>query len=333
MLYVTTRSDTDVFTAQKVLRETRGPDGGFYVPFRMSGFSEEELEAMSRTTFYQRVAGILNRLFQTRLTAWDVEFAVGRRAVQISPLGSRMLATECWHNPEWCYSRLERNLGTLLTGRADPPGSWVRMAIGIAVLGSIALELQKQGHNRVDVALAVGDFYLPVSAWYAREWGFPIGNIVLCSQEQKNLWDLLCHGQMRTDTLGTSQDNVPVPPELEYLLWACGGKDEAQRFVTACRRGSLYTLSEPTLGKLRQGLFASVVSTKRVEETIPAVYHTHHYLLSRNTALAYAGLLDYRARTGGTGQGMVIAEKSPVLEVSFTAPLLGMTEQELKEHM
>lgn len=333
MLYVTTRSDTDVFTAQKALRENRGPDGGFYVPFRMTGFSEEELEDMSRMTFYQRVAGILNRLFQTRLTAWDVEFAIGRRAVQVRPLGSRMLVTECWHNPDWCYARLERNLGTLLTGTGEAPGNWVRIAVGIALMGSMALEMQKQGFPKIDISLASGDFTLPVSTWYAREWGFPVGNVVLCSLEQKNLWDLLCHGQMRTDTLGTSPDQVPVPPELELLLWACGGKEEADRFTTACRRGRLYTLPEPTLGKLRRGLFASVVSMKRVEETIPAVYHTHQYLLSRNTALAYAGLLDYRARTGGTGQGMVIAEKSPVLEAGITAPLLGMTEQELKEHM
>lgn len=333
MLYVTTRSDADVFTAQKVLRETRGPDGGFYVPFRMSGFSEEELESMSRTTFYQRVAEVLNRLFQNRLTAWDVEFAIGRRAVQLKPLGRRILMVECWHNPEGCYSRLERNVGTLLTGTDDPPGSWVRIAIGVAVLGGIALELRKQGLPQVDISLASGDFSLPVSAWFAREWGFPIGNIVLCSLEQKNLWDLLCHGQMRTDTQGTSPRQIPVPPELELLLWACGGKEETERFVTACRRGSLYTLSEPTLGKLRRGLFASVVSTGRVEETIPAVYRTHHYLLSRGTALAYAGLLDCRARTGSTGQAMVIAEKSPALEADSTAPLLGMTARELIEQV
>lgn len=333
MLYVTTRSDTDVFTAQKVLRENRGPDGGFYVPFRMSGFSEEELDAMTRTAFHERVAEILNRLFHTRLTAWDVEFAIGRRAVQLKPLGSRILMGECWHNPEGCYARLEQNLATLLTGTDDSPGSWVRMAIGVAVLGGITLELRKQGLPKIDISLSGGDFVLPVSAWFAREWGFPIGNIVLCSLEQKNLWDLLCHGQMRTDTVAVFPEHIPVPPKLELLLWACGGKDEAERFVTACRRGSIYTLAEPTLGKLRQDLFASVVSTNRVGETIPAVYRTHHYLLSRGTALAYAGLLNCRARTGSTGQAMVIAETSPALEADSTAPLLGMTERELKEQL
>lgn len=333
MLYVTTRTDADVFTAQKALRENRGPDGGFYVPFRMNGFSGEELDAMAQVPFHQRVAEILNRIFQTRLTAWDVEFAIGRRAVQMKPLGSRILMAECWHNPDWCYSRLERSLGTLLTGTGDPPGNWVRIAVGTALMGSIVLEMQKQGLPKIDISLASGDFTLPVSAWYAREWGFPIGNIVLCSLEQKNLWDLLCHGQMRTDTLNTLPGQIPVPPDLERLLWACGGREEAERFVTACRRGSQYTLPEPILGKLRRGLFASVVSTGRMEETIPAVYRTHGYLCARNTALAYAGLLDYRARTGVTGHGMVIAGESPALEAKTIAPLLGMTEQEMKEHI
>ena len=44
MLYVTTRNDQEVYTAQRALREGRGPDGGFYVPFRDPVFPEEDTQ-------------------------------------------------------------------------------------------------------------------------------------------------------------------------------------------------------------------------------------------------------------------------------------------------
>lgn len=324
MLYVTTRSDRDVFTAQKAFRENRGPDGGFYVPFRMPAFSEEELGAMSQMPFHRRLAEILNRLFRTRLTAWDVEFAVGRNAVQVNPLGSRLRIGECWHNPEWCFARLERNLGMLVTGTDGPLSNWTRTAVGGAILGSLSLAGRKPGEPCMDIALVGGDFILPVSGWYARAWGFPIGRIILCCREQQELWDLVSHGRMRTGS-------VPVPPELERLICDCGGRGEVERFLTASRQGGVYCPGEETLRNLRRGLAVSVVSSQRITETIPAVYRTHGYLLTENAALAYAGLLDYRARAGETGVAMILAEDSPALESKRIAPLVGMTEQEIKD--
>ena len=68
MLYVTTRNNRDAYTAQRVLRENRGPDGGLYVPFREPVFSREEIDALKGKSFHQCVAEVLNRLFNTKLT-------------------------------------------------------------------------------------------------------------------------------------------------------------------------------------------------------------------------------------------------------------------------
>ena len=101
MLYVTTRNNRDAYTAQRVLRENRGPDGGLYVPFREPVFSREEIDALKEKSFHQCVAEVLNRLFNTKLTRWDVEFCVGRYPVRLVNLPQRIIAGECWHNPEW----------------------------------------------------------------------------------------------------------------------------------------------------------------------------------------------------------------------------------------
>ena len=60
MLYVTTRNNRDAYTAQRVLRENRGPDGGLYVPFREPVFSREEIDALKEKSFHQCVAEVLN---------------------------------------------------------------------------------------------------------------------------------------------------------------------------------------------------------------------------------------------------------------------------------
>ena len=60
MLYVTTRDNRETYTANRALTESRGPDGGFYVPFRMPVFSEEEIRSLGDKSFGQCVSEVLN---------------------------------------------------------------------------------------------------------------------------------------------------------------------------------------------------------------------------------------------------------------------------------
>ena len=47
MLYVTTRGG-DAFTAFRALSESRGPEGGFFVPLRLPCFDTEQIGSMGR---------------------------------------------------------------------------------------------------------------------------------------------------------------------------------------------------------------------------------------------------------------------------------------------
>ena len=88
-----------------------------------------------------------------------------------------------------------------------------------------------------------GDFSAPISAVYARQWGAPIGEILCCCNENNEIWNLLSHGQLRTDgvsipTILPSAD-VVVPSELERLVYEAGGCEEVERYLDACRRGGM----------------------------------------------------------------------------------------------
>lgn len=316
MLYVTTRNNQETFTAQRVLNSDRAPDGGFYIPFHDPEFSEQELARLKTVSFHQRIAEILNRLFQTKLDRWDVSFAIGRTPVKLINLRHHIIMGEFWHNPKWSFAQMEQSLTQLLCETPEKePGNWVRIAIRIAVLAAVCLDLVGDERETVDISAVSGDLLWPISVWYARSWGFPIGNIIVCCNENHNLWDLICHGQMRTDSVSIQTElpdaDIPIPPDLERLIYACGGRDEQEKYLDCCCKGERYSASEQTLASLREGLYVSVVSSDRMNNTIPGVLRTHNYLLSPGAALAYAGLLYYRAKKGTFRSTLVITEKSP----------------------
>lgn len=337
MLYVTTRNNRDAFTAQRTLTENRCSDGGLYLPFHTPKLPDEQIASLADRSFNQNVADILNLLFNTKLTSWDIDFCTGRYPVRLAPLSHRIQIAEAWHNPDWEYSRMVNGLAACLCREGCFPSNWLKIAVRIAVLFGIFGELQRTGINSADISVVSGDFSAPISAWYARQWGLPIQNIVCCCNENNQLWDLFCHGHLRTDavSLQTSipEADISLPDDLERLIYACGGTAEVNRYLEACRQGLLYYPGELILSKLRKGQYISVVSSQRVETTIPSVYRTHGYLLSPGSALAYAGLLDYRAKTGSTQPAIVFSEKNPVCTAAFVANTLGISEEEFKRHL
>lgn len=335
MLYVTTRNNRDAYTARRVLTEGRGADGGFYLPFRAPAFSPEALDMLLGKPFNQCVAEVLSMLFQTEITGWDVDFSIGRYPVRMTSLRHRIHLGECWHNPDGDFARVQRNLAAHLQAKTDMPGNWCEIAVRIAVLFGIFGDLRRSGIAKADIAVVSGDFSAPISAWYARQWGLPVENIICCCNENKNLWDLICHGQMRTDTVSIAtvipEADVTLPDNLERLIYACGGTAEVKRYLDACRKGRIFSVSDPIFARLRNGLYVSVVSSQRILTTIPSVYRTHGYLLSPASALAYSGLLDYRAKTGNTGHAVILADRSPLCDDTVVARSMEMTTEELRE--
>lgn len=330
MLYVTTRNKSETFTAQRVLREKRGPDGGEYLPFQIPALADLE----PGTSINHSIAQVLNLLFQTRLTAWDVDFTIGRYPVRLEFLRQRTIMAEPWHNPHWDFAHLAESLLPLI-GAAEKTG-WTDIAIRVAVLTGIFGELERRGiQEKVDVAVVSGDFAGPISAWYARQWGLPVGNIICCCNENNAVWDLLTYGQIRTDAVSiltqVPEADVVVPDHLERLIDQAGGREEVLRYLDCCRRGGMYCPEAEALSAMSEGLYASVVSSQRLSQTILGAYTTHGYVMPPASALAYAGLLDHRARTGTLRPALVMTEKAPSRDSGFIAGALGMTAEQANE--
>jgi threonine synthase len=249
---------------------------------------------------------------------------------------------ESWHNTQWEFEGFVRDITALVRNdkqRAEEPGAWMQTAVRIAVLFGVFGELIRAGiaseENKVDVALVAGDFSAPLSAWIARQMGLPIGNIVLCCNENSGVWNLVYHGEFRTDAVSiqttTPQADIPVPAGLEAFISLSCGQGETERYLETFRRGKMYSPEGNILAKLREGIEVSVISQSRLEQTIPSVFGTNSYLLSPYAGLAYAGLLDYRARTGESGYGLVLADRSPAKDEDYVCGALGISSSEFQE--
>ncbi len=335
MLYVTTRDNQNPVDSRVPLLENRCGEGGFYVPFPLPKLSQNTLRTIFGQSFGQTAAQILNLLLDTKLTSWDVDFAIGRHPVRVKPIGHRTVMAETWNNPQWEYARHVKNLTALVCASGRESTDWMRIAVRIAFLFGIWPEAVGNPGEKFDIVAVTGDFSAPISAWYAREMGLPVENIVCCCNENDQFWDLTCNGQMRTDAISVPSDfpalDVAVPEDLERLIYACGGVRAVSQYLDACQRGTVYFPEEGLLRNLRKGIHASVVSHQRIRNTISNVYQTSQDILSSHSALAYCGLLDYRYRTGNTRPAVILAELSPVKDLETVASAMDISPQKLKQ--
>lgn len=341
MLYVTTRDRNDAFTAYKTLVNNRGSDGGFYIPFRSVTYSRQQIVELKDKSFGQCVADVLNQFFSSRLDAWDVDFCIGRYPVKLIPMSHKIVIGEVWNNPEWDFSRVVRNLRGRILGATDTDGcptNWTWIAVRIAVLFGLFGELFRSGSSNpdslTDISVDGGDFTAPMAAWYAREMGLPIGNIIFSCDSESELWDFLNHGEMDTSKItpsgGQFLHGCHTPADVERLIYETLGEKEVQRFAEFSSRGASYWLTGEQAESLRKGLFCAVVSRKRALSVIRNVFRTNAYLLSPNSALAYGALQDFRATHSETATALILTEQGPVTAVETVSEAIGVSAEDLK---
>ena len=107
MLYVTTRNNGDIFTANHALNKNRAEDGGAYVPFKLPRLDFGELKALP---FNHRVANVLNLLFGTKVTGWEVDFALGRKPFRLVAMNHKILVGELFNNPGNDFSTMKADI-------------------------------------------------------------------------------------------------------------------------------------------------------------------------------------------------------------------------------
>ncbi len=340
MLYRTTRGKHDVVTAFKTVHTDCYVDGGLFLPFRMPKLNQAQLQSLGNISPTQTVANVLNELFSCGLTAWDVEMSIGRKPVQLSTVGRRIFAGELWRNRGGNVEETVRALSQRIGGDGDPT-NWMEIAVRIALLFASYGMLLSAGavkeREKIDVAVATGDFTMPMAAWYAREMGLPIGQIICGCNANGGFWDLLNRGEFSTGDKAvatwTPEADLILPRNLERLIHGSLGVEENMRFLQCCSQGRSYVLTREQTQLLGNGLYAAVISDSRVANIIPGVYRTRSHVLSPYAALAYGSLQDYRATSGEERSTLLVDDRSPMKDHLLVSRLLRIRDGDLEKRV
>lgn len=342
MLYVTTRSDRDAYTANHVMLSERAPDGGQFVPMAPPYLGQSALKAAAERSFHENVASMLNQFWDSDLTGWDIDLHIGKLPVNFRDLNSRTMVAEIWHNPDLSFPEISRKLFHLVApGSVEEPGQWFEMTLRIAhIFGIFAILAARglvSGEKPLDVAVPSFDFQYPMALWYARSWGLPIGRIICACNENNAPWGLLHQGEIRTDMnlrrTYTAACDQAVPAGLERLIYATLGQEEVQRFARTLERRRMYTLTAAQQLAMRAGISVCVVSQRRMEFMIPNLFQPDRWCPDPYTAMAYTALVDHRSHSGETGKALLISEEDPIFSAEMLSKAMGVSADTLRDFL
>lgn len=294
MLYVSTENRIDSFTAHKVLCCEDLPGGGMFLPMSIPVQDDIALAEFENRNVGETIAVVMNIFFGTKLSGWDVEFAVGRQALDLVSAGYKVSLAESWHNPAGTHHSFLMRLYDLVIGQVHSltaPNLWFRTAVDVAILFSVYGKYCRQEIYEFDVAIQTGDLQQLLAVRYAQKMGLPIRQIILGSLDGDGLWELFSFGTFQA----ARKHRLSC---LEALLWLELEPTETKRYMDAFANKSTYRLNPIMLEQLRNGLFITVVGDDRVKNVIDSTLRSNNYRMEAATARAFAALQDYRAKTG-----------------------------------
>ena len=304
MLYLSTRNKADSFTAHRVLHSAAAPDGGMFMPMQLPVQNDTVLAEFEQMSFGEAVAAVLNLFFGTQLSGWDVDFAVGRQAVDLISIGHKVYVAESWHNPAGKQTYLTQRLHDLVTDQkssVEPPNEWFEAAVNIALLFGIYGKCCRREIYELDIAVEAGDLRMLLAVRYAQKMGLPIRRIILGCMDGDGLWDFLSYGDYAT---GKKDRNIG----LEALLWLEFGYTEAANYLAAVEKKAIYRLKVFPLEQFHRDLFVSVVGEHRTKNVAES---NVGYRMEPGTARAFGALQDYRAKTGENKNTLLLAQTMP----------------------
>ena len=326
MLYVTTRDRSDAFTAYRTLANDTAADGGLFTPYKLTVLDTDAILAMQDQSFSETVAQILNIFFSGKLTAWDVDFCIGKNPLKTAAVGRKIVVAELWRNPSSDYAHFVKTLySRLYSEQRAMPSNWFKITVKIAVIFATYAELIRSGaleSGKLDLAVLLGDMTDPLAAYYAKKMGLPIGNIVMCCDDNSGIWDLLNRGEIGTALLDRERRLG-----LERLICEICGIEEALKYKTAAEKSGLYILPEELTQIFGEGLYAAVIGNNRIDSVINSVYKNNNYVMDPRTAVCFAGLQDHRAKVGESKLTLMFSEQSPAVFPTEIQRATGLTQE------
>lgn len=181
-------------------------------------------------------------------------------------------------------------------------------------------QLMKDGTLQVgdtmNVVVPTGNFGNILAAYYAKQMGLPIGNLICASNNNKVLYDFFKDGNYNRNrdfhiTMSPSMD-ILISSNLERLLYTVSNDDsgETEQLMKQLQAEGKYNITEEMKDNLSD-FYGGYASDEETQEAIKEVYESTGYLMDTHTAVAYAVYDNYKKITSDKTATIVVSTASP----------------------
>ena len=213
--------------------------------------------------------------------------------------------------------------------------NWGRVLPQIVYYVSAYCDLLRDGKvtsgQTVNVCVPTGNFGNILAAYYAREIGVPIGQLICASNQNNVLTDFIRTGvydRNRTfyNTMSPSMD-ILISSNLERLLYSMTQDvDEVKGYMEQLKRTGRYQVRDKVRDKIQKLFRGYCCDDQETQRVIGKVWKERDYLIDPHTAVAFSALEQYRAETGDETPCVVVSTASPFKFCDSVLGALGETD-------
>ena len=182
----------------------------------------------------------------------------------------------------------------------------------------------------VNICVPTGNFGNILAAYYAREMGLPIDQLICASNSNNVLTGFIREGvydrnRKFYNTMSPSMD-ILISSNLERLLLALTQDTaEVKGYMEQLTETGRYQVSDRIKTKLQKRFKGYFCDDRETQRVIRAMFEQNGYLIDTHTAVAFSALEQYRAETGDDTPAIVASTASPFKFCSSVLEALGET--------
>lgn len=172
-------------------------------------------------------------------------------------------------------------------------------------------------NEKINIVVPTGNFGNILAAYYAREMGVPIANLICASNDNKVLSDFFETGIYDIQrpfylTISPSMD-ILISSNFERYLYEVSGRDgeKVKQWYAQLAATGRFEVDEDVLLACKDGMWAGWCDQQAVKDTIKKVYEDSGYLLDSHTAVAVKVYQDYREKTDDPAFTVIASTASP----------------------
>ena len=149
--------------------------------------------------------------------------------------------------------------------------------------------------EKIDVIIPSGNFGNALGAYYAKKMGLPIDKIVIASNKNNVLYELITYGKydLRDKTLIKTISpamDILKSSNVERMLFDKFGEARTIELMTSLERDGYFELTKEELEKIQEDFIADFATDGECEEIIRKYAKDEYYLMDPHTATAVKAL-------------------------------------------